>query len=389
MEHEPAAEADHDRRRGRREEVDEREVEAVQHDRLLVRLAVVRVHVLEALLVARLARERLHDAHPGDVLGERRRDEPEPLAHLAVRAGRPRAEHASRDHERRDHRHRRERELPVEEEEDDRGADQRQRALHERRHAVGDELVERVDVVREAADHDARAVALVEAERQPLEVAEEVVAEVGEDALAGPAGEVRLRRAGEEACDARGEHQYDQQGQELEIAAGDALVDRDLREVRRDQAGQRREQERDHRERRAQPVALRVAGEEADPADRRAPRPVAHLAAALHRQVAAWLPHSHLEHRAQPRRGRRATSPRATPLKRDRFAAAVVAVSDIVTRAPPLCRRTRARAGRARRSRGRRGSSRAADRASRVRRPCRGRARRARRRARGWRGGAR
>ena len=42
VEDEVAAVAEHDRGRDRREEVDEREVEAVQDDRLLVRLAVVR-----------------------------------------------------------------------------------------------------------------------------------------------------------------------------------------------------------------------------------------------------------------------------------------------------------------------------------------------------------
>ena len=38
LEVEVAAVAEHDRERDRREQVDEREVEAVQHDRLLVRL---------------------------------------------------------------------------------------------------------------------------------------------------------------------------------------------------------------------------------------------------------------------------------------------------------------------------------------------------------------
>ena len=75
----------------------------------------------------------------------------------------------------------------------DRRADEDQRVLEEARDAVGDELVERLDVVREAADDDAGAVALVEAEREALQVAEELVAQVGEDALAGPAGEVGLR----------------------------------------------------------------------------------------------------------------------------------------------------------------------------------------------------
>src|SRR3954453_17938559 len=49
---------------------------------------------------------------------------------------------------------------------------------------VGDELVERLDVVRQPADDHAGSVALVKAERQPLHVAEEVVAQIGEHPLA-------------------------------------------------------------------------------------------------------------------------------------------------------------------------------------------------------------
>ena len=53
---------------------------------------------------------------------------------------------------------------------------ERQRVLDERGDSVGDELVERLDVVRDPADQHAGAVALVEAERQALQVPEEVVA---------------------------------------------------------------------------------------------------------------------------------------------------------------------------------------------------------------------
>ena len=59
--------------------------------------------------------------------------------------------------------------------------------------AVGDELVERLDVVRQPADDHAGAVPLVEAERQPLEVLEELRPQVGEHPLADPAGQVGLR----------------------------------------------------------------------------------------------------------------------------------------------------------------------------------------------------
>ena len=63
-----------------------------------------------------------------------------------------------------DHPARREGEAPVEDEQEHRRADERERALHEGRHAVGHELVDRFDVVRQPADDHAGAVALVEAE---------------------------------------------------------------------------------------------------------------------------------------------------------------------------------------------------------------------------------
>ena len=80
----PPSVAEDDRRRDGGEEVDEGEVEAVQDDRFVVRRPVVRVDAAEVPLVRALARERLHDAHARDVLGQGRRDETEPLAHSAV-----------------------------------------------------------------------------------------------------------------------------------------------------------------------------------------------------------------------------------------------------------------------------------------------------------------
>ncbi len=83
---EVAAVAEDDRSRDGREEVDEREVEPVRDHRLLVRLPVVRVDLLEVAPPAGLTGERLHDAHAGDVLGQRRRDHAEALADGAVGA---------------------------------------------------------------------------------------------------------------------------------------------------------------------------------------------------------------------------------------------------------------------------------------------------------------
>ena len=81
---EVAAEAEHDRGGRGGEEVDGREVDAAEDDRAVVRLAVVGVDLLEVRHRRVLARERLEDAHAGDVLGERRRHEAEALAHGAI-----------------------------------------------------------------------------------------------------------------------------------------------------------------------------------------------------------------------------------------------------------------------------------------------------------------
>jgi hypothetical protein len=95
--------------------------------------------------------------HPGDVLRERCGDEAEPLAHGGVGARRALAEDRRRDAHERDHDQRGEGQAPVEDEEQDRGADERERVLDEARDAVGDELVDRLDVVRQPADdHAAR-----------------------------------------------------------------------------------------------------------------------------------------------------------------------------------------------------------------------------------------
>ena len=171
VQEEVAAVAEHDRGRERGEEVDGREVEAVEHDRLVVRVAVARVDAAEARLVARLAGVRLHDAHPGDVLGERRRDEADALAHAAVGAVGADPEPHGRERHQREDRERREREPPVEDEQHDRRADEQHQVLDERGDAVGDQRVERLDVVRDPADDRAGAVALEVAEREPLQVA--------------------------------------------------------------------------------------------------------------------------------------------------------------------------------------------------------------------------
>ncbi len=290
---EPAAVAEDDRGRERREQVDGREVDPVQDDRLVVGAAIAVVDAVERLLLHRLARERLHDPHARDVLGERRRHEAQPLAHVPIGPVGAAAEPGGRERHQRQHGQRRERELPVEEEEDDRRAHQQQRVLDQACDAVRHELVERLDVVRDPADDYAGSVALVEPERQALEVREEPVAQVGEDALADPARQVRVHPREQEGRDRRQEEEPDDQGQPAEVELVDALVDRELGEVGRQERDERVEEERRERERRPPLVRQRQPGQQAEPSPGSAPRPVPDLAAALLREMPAGLPDLH------------------------------------------------------------------------------------------------
>ena len=288
-----AAVAEHDRGRRGGQEVDEREVEAVGHDRDVVRLAVMGVDLPEVALVCGLAVERLHDPHAGDVLGEGCRDEAEPFADRPVGARGDDAEKRRRDRHEREDREGGERELPVEGEEDRGRADENQRVLEEARDAVGDELVERLDIVREAADQHSGPVALVEAEREPLQVAEELVAQVGEDALPGPAREIGLRAA-HDPVERAGHDEDDDDLDEPPVVVGpDPVVEGELREVGRRERRERRCEERDDRKRRAQLVAGREPGEGRDAVRGAPPRPVLDFGSALHREVGAGLPDPH------------------------------------------------------------------------------------------------
>ena len=395
---ERSAEAEHDRDRHGREDVDDREVDAVQDDRLVVRRAVALVDPTERRLAHRLAGERLDDPHARDVLRERGGHEPEALADVSVGAVRARPEPGGRSgHERKDE-ERREREPPVEEEEHDGRSHEDERVLDEARHAVGDEQVERLDVVRDPADDRAGAIPLVEAERQALEVVEEPDPEVGEGALADPAREVGLRAREDEGGDARGDEGDDDDRELVEVLRGDAVVDGELREVRREERDERVGDERDARERGSQPVRPREADERAEPSARLAPRPVVDTRAPLVAEMAARLPDLH---RGGSRRGTPSHHPlpayRRSPDGWDtgvcRFRASCMRTRAAAGRATPRPRHLipppPAAGGRARGSPGRSGSRRAAPPACReplsVRRP----ARRSRPRARSWTGGGR
>ena len=225
----------------------------------------------------------------------------------------------------------------------------------------------------------AGAVALVEAERQALEVPEELVAQVGEHALARPAGEVRLRRACDEADEAGGD---EQRRRSSASAVRSPFSIRRRPRAREVAAARARSSVAPSSEPSASASAACTAREPASVVSRRVgARPVA-TSAALHEWLRAARPSS--RDLARPVSG--ADPPCLPRASRRRRAGDVRRAcprpSCRASRAARPARRTRARAARARRSRGRRRSSRSARRACRARPPGRRRARRSRRRAR-------
>jgi hypothetical protein len=295
--------AEDDGERDRGDEIDEREVHRVQDHGPHVRLAVFLRDLAEVGDVPLLAGERLHDAHAGDVLRERRCDESEPLADGRIRASGVDPEQDRADAHHGDHGERGEGQPPVEHEQQDRRSDQRQRALHERRDAVGDELVEGLDVIRQPADDHAGTVTLEEAKREPLQVAEELHPQVGEDPFADPAGQVRLHVAHAPVGEPGKQEHADDQPERAEIVVADPVVDRVLREEGWQERGRRCQEEREDREDRPRPVGRREPGERRKPPAGAPPGPVLDLGAPLHRQMAPGLPDPH---RARPFAGLRA-----------------------------------------------------------------------------------
>ena len=108
--------------------------------------------------------------------------------------------------------------------------------LEQRHDGVGDERVERLDVVGHARDQHAGGPALVEADRHLLQVAEDLQAQVLQRALADPADEVGLR-VGRRPDDERADEERDDD----EVERGDVAL-RGCRVDRR--LGQRRGRQR-------------------------------------------------------------------------------------------------------------------------------------------------
>jgi hypothetical protein len=206
---------------------------------------------------------------------------------------RARAEPRGREtHEREDYEGRK-RQPPVEKEHEDHRAAEHEGVLDEARHAVGDEQVERLDVVRYPADDRAGAIPLVVPEGESLEVLEELDPEVGEAALSDPASEVRLGRGQPEHGDGSQEERDDDERDRPQGALVDAVVDRRPGEEWREQRDCRESDERADREERSKAIRAREPDEHPHALPRLPPRPVFDPRTALVAQVAPELPDLH------------------------------------------------------------------------------------------------
>ena len=169
------------------------------------------------------------------------------LARRAVGVGghdpkRERAERQQREDEEGE-----QRELEIEHHQDHHRPDQHQGRAEQRRHAVGDELVERLHVVGEPRDDHAGLAARVEPDRERLQVREELDPQVLQHPLADPADEVRLDVGGAPVDEGADQEREDDEGERREVARHDPLVDRELgQRRRRERRGRAREQRGEH-----------------------------------------------------------------------------------------------------------------------------------------------
>ena len=121
--------------------------------------------VSEAVAHIVFAPESLDHLDADDGLVRRLGQVPLALLHLARDGEDAMREEPGQDRDRRHRQRRGERQLPVDESEDDRGADDHHRALDGLDDAPADEVAHGIDVVRRARDHLTRRVAIVEGAR--------------------------------------------------------------------------------------------------------------------------------------------------------------------------------------------------------------------------------
>ena len=199
--------------------------------------------------VARLLAEAADDPDAAERLLQVGGDGGDPLAGRPVGAGGDDPEDDAGDRQQREGEEGDQGQLDVEQEQDHDHADQGQGAGEDRHDAVGDELVERLDVVGHPRDQDAGAAAGEEADRHRLEVGEEPLAQVLQGAGADPADQVGLGVGADRVDDRDGDEGGDDQVEGAEVAGLDPGVDRPAGQVGRRQAGAGLDQQRDEHQR--------------------------------------------------------------------------------------------------------------------------------------------
>ena len=200
--------------------------------------------MLEDLLVARLAPERMHGLNATEALDEVHDDERDRLTRRAVRTLGAAAEPAGDHEQHREGAERQQGEPKIEQQQRDADAHHEQQRSDEVDEPVAEQVGDRLDVGCLARNDAARGVTLVKRDAQPLKVDEEPAADVEHDLLADAPEQQQERVERHRRHDGR-DHHRDHDGDERSDAAAaavkqrrDALVDPLLDEPRhREPAG--------------------------------------------------------------------------------------------------------------------------------------------------------
>ena len=179
----------------------------------------------EALQLARLAREGLHDAHAGDVLLGVRGQLRDPLLDLLHGRACAAPVALGDDHHERHGRHRDQAEAGVDDDHRDAREHEREDRLQDEHEPVAEEEAHRLQVDGRARHQLSRLLAVEEAQLQALEVAVEQVAQVEFDRERDPPGDhpahVRERPAREHRAD---DHEREHQQRVAVVRALGELV---------------------------------------------------------------------------------------------------------------------------------------------------------------------
>ena len=178
-----------------------------------------------------LLRERLDDAHAGDVLLGLRGQLGDPLLHLLQRRPRPAAVAERDQHDERHRRQRERRESRLQREHRHRREQQRQQRLRDEDQPVAEEEADRLKVDGRARHQLTGLLAVEERQLEPLELGVQAVAQVELDAERHPAGDEPANDAQAQPSEAGDADRDRPDRQPVAVVVADR-VDRSARQVR-------------------------------------------------------------------------------------------------------------------------------------------------------------